>query len=128
MLQVPGRTTYFMPVASIMGLFKRHNGRQGVAVRSSPPDLDIAASRSGNRIFLHVANVSYSRSVRAAFSVEGQRIKGGRVFEIAPGDPREFVGPTQPEVFKPRERPIPAGTVEWSFPKTSVSVAELELE
>ncbi|MCC6860363.1 MAG: alpha-L-arabinofuranosidase [Bryobacterales bacterium] len=127
MLQVPGRTTYFMPVASIMRLFKRHNGRQGVAVKSSPAELDVAASRTGNRVFLHVANMSYSRSIRAAFSVEGRRIAGGRAFEIAPEDPREFVGPTQPEVFKPRERAVPAGTAEWSFPPASVSAVELDL-
>lgn len=127
MLQVPGRISYLMPAGSIARLFKRHNGKQAVAAKSAPSELDIAASRSENRVFLHVVNLSYSRTVRAALAVEGRRIAGGRVFEIAPEDPREYVNVDQPEVFTPREKPIPPGAPAWSFPRTSVSAVELEL-
>jgi hypothetical protein len=127
MLQVPGRISYLMPVGSIARLFKRHNGKQAVAVKSAPGELDIAASRSENRVFLHVVNLSYARTVRASLAVEGRRIAGGRVFEIAPEDPREYVNVDQPGVFAPCEKPIPPGAPAWSFPKTSVSAVELEL-
>ena len=128
MMQVPRGVSYLMPVGCIMRLFKRHNGRHAVVVRSAPGALDVAASHSGDRIFLHVLNTSFSRSVQATFAVQGRRLFGGRVFEIAPDIPREYVNQDQPEVFTPREKPLPAGPeLRWSFPPTSVSAVELDL-
>ena len=128
MMQVPRGVSYLMPVGSVMRLFKRHNGSHAVAVKSAPSGLDIAASRSGSRVWLHVVNVSYGRSVQATLAVEGMTVAGGRVFEIAPANPREYVNPDQPEVFAPRERALPQGPlVRWSFPPASVSAVELGL-
>lgn len=127
MLQTPRGISFLTPVGSIMRLFKRHNGKQGIAVKSAPADLDVAASRTGNRLFLHVLNKSYTRSAHAAFSVDGMRITGGRVLEIAPEDPRTAVGLDQPAVFTPVEKPLAAGpAVSWRFPAASVSAVELE--
>ena len=117
-----------MPVGSIMRLCKRHNGAQGVAVTSAPPDLDIAASRANDRVYLHGLNLSYSRSVEASFAVSGMRVSGGRVFQIAPEDPRHYVSPDQPTVFAPKEEPLTGGgAVRWRFPATSVSAVQLEV-
>ncbi len=128
MLQTPRGITYPLPVGSIARLFKRHNGKQGVAVTNAPAGLDIAASRSGGRVFLHVANLEYRRSVEASFSVRGMEIAGGRVIAIAPDDLRQYVGLDQPEIFKPREAALPAGPApKWTFPAGSVSVVELDL-
>ena len=60
-----------MPVGSIARLFKRYNGTHGVAVKSAPSGLDIAASRAGNKVFLHVANLEYRKTIEASFAVEG---------------------------------------------------------
>jgi len=112
-----------------MRLFGRHVGGHAVAIRGAPSGLDIAASRTGNRIYLHVACTRYEGSVQASFQVEGSRIAAGRVFEIAPDDPRQAVSQDEPNVFAPREhaigagRPLPA----WRFPAASVSVVELDL-
>ncbi len=127
MLQVPRGISYLMPAGSVMRLFKRHNGKHGVTVTSAPSDLDIAASLSEKRIYLHVANIALSRPVTASFSVQGRQITGGRVFEIAPDDPRQAVSQDQPDVFAPREKQIPAQAAAWTFPKASVSVVELDL-
>src|SRR5437899_11960502 len=43
--QVPGAVSYLLPAGAVMRLFKRHNGAQGVTVKSAPSNLDIAASR-----------------------------------------------------------------------------------
>ncbi|NWF84020.1 MAG: alpha-L-arabinofuranosidase [Bryobacteraceae bacterium] len=127
-LQTPRGISFLTPVGSIMRLFKRHNGQQGIAVKSAPADLDVAASRTGNRLFLHVLNKNYTRSAQAAFSVDGMRITGGRVFEIAPEDPRTAAGLDQPAVFAPVEKPlIAAPAVSWRFPAASVSAVELDL-
>lgn len=125
--QVPGGVTFLMPVASVMRLFKRHHGTQGVAVKKSPSGLDIAASRTGAKIFLHVANMDYGRSTGAEFAVDGMTIIGGKVHEIAPENPRQEVSYRNPDVFAPRERQLPAGpSVSWRFPARSVSVVELD--
>ena len=127
-LQVPRGVSYLTPAGSVMRLFKRHNGREAVAVPAAPPELDIAASRTGDRVFLHVANLRYDRSVEAAFAVDGRSIVGGRVLEIAPEDPRQAVSQDQPDVFAPREKPLAADpNAVWRFPAASVSVVELDL-
>ncbi|QOY86810.1 alpha-L-arabinofuranosidase [Paludibaculum fermentans] len=127
-LQTPRGITYPMPVGSIAGLFRRHNGQQGVAVSNAPSGLDIAASRTGNRVYLHVANLNYRGSIQVSFAVKGRVIQGGRVVAIAPEDLRQYVGLDQPEAFKPVETRLPDGTApKWTFPAGSVSAVELEL-
>ena len=54
-------------------------------------------------------------------------VTGGRVFEIAPEDPREYVSQDRPEIFVPRERTLAAGpVVKWRFAARSVAAVELE--
>jgi alpha-L-arabinofuranosidase len=128
MMQVPRGSSYLMPVGSVMRLFKRHSGRQGVSVKSAPSDLDIAASRSEDRVYLHVANLNYSRPVEVTLEVEGRTIAGGRVLEIAPENPRAYVSESEPDIFAPRENPLTMiAHAAWRFPAASVSVVELEL-
>jgi hypothetical protein len=90
-------------------------------VTSAPAGLDIAVSRSGSKLYLHVANTQYSRAVEASFP----GTSGGRVFEIAPQDLRAYVNADQPDTFKPREHTLTGST--WRFPAGSVSAVELDL-
>jgi hypothetical protein len=127
-LQVPRGVSYLTPAGAVMRLFGRHHGREAVAIRAAPPELDIVASRRGERLFLHVANLSHGRSVPARFAVDGRRIAGGRVLEIAPGDLRQAVSEDEPDAFAPVERQLPAApAVGWRFAAGSVSVVELDL-
>ena len=127
MHQVPGGVSYLLPVGAVMRLFQRHNGTQGVAVKSAPASLDIAASRSGNKVFLHVANMNYSGAVEVTFAVDGLVATGGRVLEISPDNPRQEISFINPDVFKPREQALPReGAPRWRFPARSVSAVELE--
>jgi hypothetical protein len=66
LLQVPKGVSYVMPAGSVMRLFRRHNGGQRIAVQSCPAGLDIAPSRPADHVFLHVANLEYSRAVEAS--------------------------------------------------------------
>src|SRR6266446_2345755 len=125
--QMPAGVSYLLPAGAVARLFKRHNGAQGVSVKSSPAALDIAASRTEDRIFLHVANLDYRSATEATFAVKGMVLTGGRVLEIAPENPRQEISPLNPEVFKPTERLLPsAEIVKWRFPARSVSVVELD--
>ncbi|HEY4084838.1 MAG TPA: alpha-L-arabinofuranosidase, partial [Bryobacteraceae bacterium] len=126
MIGVPTGKSYLMPVASIARLFKRYNGTQGVAVSAQPSGLDIAASRSGDKIYLHVANLQFRGSVETSFSVEGMTVTGGRTWAIAPDNLRQFVSLDQPDVFAPVEKPIPDQSgLKWRFPAGSVTAVEL---
>ncbi len=128
MLQTPRGVTYMMPVASIARLFKKYNGKQGVDVKTAPASLDVAASRTADKVYLHVANLEFKQSVEASFAVAGMNIAGGRVYEIAPDDPRQYVSQEQPNIFKPRETALPAGPApKWRFPARSVSAVELDV-
>ncbi len=125
--QVPGGVSYLLPAGTVARLFKRHNGKEGVAVKSAPNDLDIAASRTGEKIFLHVGNMSYSGATEARFAVDGMKVLGGRVLEISPENPRQEISPINPDVFKPVEHKLAAGdTIKYRFPARSVSVVELD--
>jgi alpha-L-arabinofuranosidase len=127
MLPVPRGMTYMMPVASIARLFKKYNGRQGVEVKATPSSLDIAASRTADKVYLHVANLEYRKSVEASFAVNGMTVTGGRVYEIAPDDLRQYVSQDQPDVFKPRESVLRATATAWRFPAGSVTAIELDV-
>ena len=125
--QVPGGVSYLLPAGTVMRLFKRHNGTHGVAVKSAPASLDIAASRAGDKVFLHVANMNYAGAVETSFAVDGLAAKGGRVLEIAPENPRQEISPLNPNVFQPGQQPLPnAEVLKWRFPARSVSVVELD--
>ena len=127
LLQVPAGVSYLLPAGAVMRLFKRHNGKQGVAVKTAPSSLDIAASRQGDKVFLHVANMDYARSTEATFAVNGMVVTGGKVFEIAPENPRQEITHRNPDVFQPREHALPAGEgLRWRFPARSVSAVELD--
>ncbi len=126
-LQTPKGVSYLMPVGSIARLFKRYNGRQGVGVRAAPSSLDIAASRTAAKVFLHVVNTEYSRSVTASFAISGMTISSATIHHISPRDLRQYVNQDQPDAFKPIEAKLPAGPVfQWRFPAGCVAAVELD--
>lgn len=127
-IPVPRGDSFLLPVATIMRLFKRHRGTHGAVVLAAPPELDVAASAAGDRVYLQVLNTSFRSPVQATLAVQGVRVVGGRVREIAPPDPRAYVDRNNPHTFAPVEKQIPAGgELRWSFPPTSVSVVELDV-
>jgi alpha-L-arabinofuranosidase len=124
--QVPGGVSYLLPAGAVAKLFKRNNGTHGVAVKSSPAALDVCASRTGDKIFLHVGNKNFKDSVEATIAINGMTVTGGRVLEISPENPRQEISPLNPDVFKPVEHKlIVSDTTKWRFPARSVSVLEL---
>ena len=127
MLQTPRGVSYLMPVGAIARLFRKVNGTQGIAAKAPSSTLDIAASRTDNRVFLHVVNLDFHNSVVADFDVAGMSIIGGRVHEIAPGDPRQAVSQDNPNVFSPRITPLPEREWKWRFAARSVAAVELDV-
>jgi alpha-L-arabinofuranosidase len=124
--QVPSGISYLLPAGAAARLFKRYNGTHGISVKSAPAALDIAASRTGDTIFLHVANLNFEGPVEATFAVKEMVATTGTIFEIAPENPRQEISPLNPDVFKPIERTFSESDVlKHRFPARSVSVIEL---
>lgn len=128
MMPVPRGKSFLLPVGSIMRLFKKNLGTHGLTAPTSQPGLDIAASRAGNKIYLHVLNMNYSDPLKAGFSVDGASIRGGKVHTIAPESPRAYVNQNRPDAFVPEVKDLKSGEpVEWTFPARSVSAVELDI-
>ena len=117
---------YLMPVARVMALYRKHTGEKAIAVTAAPAELDVAASRTGKRVFLHVVNTSRNKGVRCRLQVDGMRIVSGKAFEIADDPEREIDG-TPPDLFSPKEREVSAQS-DWVFPEASVTAVELVVE
>ncbi len=125
-VMVPGpRGVYMMPVARVMALFRAHTGRKAVSIERTPSSLDVTASRTGRRVFLHVVNTSRTRSTAVRLCVEGMKVESGKVWEIA-ADPELEVMETHRDYFAPVRKPLPPDG-EWRFPAASVTAVELRL-
>ena len=124
-LMMPDRQApYLMPVARVMQLFRAHVGQQAIAPVRVPSALDVTASRTGDRIFLHVINTERTRSVKVRLAVDGRRVRAGSVFKIA-AEPEFEVWSETRNVIAPKEHPLPDDG-EWTFPAASVSAVELD--
>lgn len=124
MIPTPGGRAYLLPVAHVMRLYRSHSGERAVTVRDCPGELDVTASRTGERIFLHVVNTRRTQAVTVRLTVAGFAVRAGRCFEIA-ADPAVEVLQSCPEVLQTQEKPWHEN--DWTFPAASVSAIELEL-
>ena len=111
--------------SAIARLFRHPTGTHGITVSRMPGGLDAAATRAGNRVFLHIVNTEYRRTVEARFAVAGGTVTGGRVFQIAPDDLRTAALAGQPDVFQPVASSLPPD-LRWRFPPGAVAAVELE--
>ena len=125
MLPVPGRRgAYMMPVARVMSLYRHHTGKQRVAVTQSADGLDVVASRTGDRVFVHVVNTNRVKSIAAKLSITGSEVAGSRLFQIAT-EPEQETTQFNPNLLEPVEKELPPDGA-WTFPAASVSAIEIE--
>jgi alpha-N-arabinofuranosidase len=116
---------YLMPVARVTELYRKHTGREAIQVTAAPAALDITASRTGDRIYLHVVNTHRTRSVDTRLAVEGMTIKSGKIFELAADPLLEIQELTAGMLTTATYDLFRDGR--WSFPPASVSALELEV-
>lgn len=124
-IPTPGGKAYLQPVARVMSLYRHHVGRQAVKVISAPDGLDITASRTNQRLYLHVVNTHRTRSVDVQLNVPSQTIRGGTLHEIA-AEPEFEILQTCPDAFTPASRALPSNGA-WTVPAASVSAVEIDL-
>ena len=117
---------YLQPVARVMRLYRHHIGSQAVGVGSPPDGLDLVASRRGDTVYLHVANIRRTRAVTTTIQIAGHDIRSGRVFEITADPAVEVSYLNDADVMRTLEKPfVPDGV--WEFPAASVSALELQI-
>ncbi len=121
-LTQPGKVSWLMPVARVMSLYRHHRGRRAVTVTSAPKLLDVTASRTGGRLFLHVVNTSRTQDVSASLVVEGMAAKPGTAWQIAE-DPLFEADPRTAAALAPVKRSVAPGRM--LFPRASVSAVEV---
>jgi hypothetical protein len=125
MIPVPGGRSYLMPVGLVMALYRKHSGQEACTVLKAPYGLDVTASRTGNRLFLHVVNTNRTRAVTTRIGVSRLLLRGGKVYSLV-ADPEVEIIEIEPEVVRLTEGVVPEdGT--WTFPAASVTAVELEL-
>lgn len=125
MIPTPGGTSFMMPVALVMSLYRHHTGERALNVGRVPGDLDVVASRTGDTVFLHVVNTNRTRSVKTTLGVDGMKVLSGRVHQLC-ADPEFEVMEGQSEDIVPVESALPASAA-WRFPAASVTAVELKV-
>jgi len=127
MLPVPGEQgAYMQPVARVMQLFRHHTGKKAVRILKAPKGLDVTASRTGGRVWLHVANTSMTKAVKARLGVAGMTMASGKVWQIAE-DPFVEIWRMNSDRLAPVGKRLP-GSGAWTFPAASVSALELKVD
>jgi hypothetical protein len=122
MIPVPGGNAFLMPVAKVMKFYREHMGDSYLRVERVPDGLDVAASRKGDTIILHVINTERRRSITADLGVMGRKIQSGKVYEMTT-DPEFEILAAAPDPLVPKVKPLDGGN--WTFPPASVSAVEL---
>jgi hypothetical protein len=74
---------FLMPVALVMRQYRQYLGERALAVTHAPDDLDVVASRTGDRVYLNLVNTRRNRPVRIRINVQGTRVLSATGTRIA---------------------------------------------
>jgi len=114
---------FFQPVATVMQLFSHHQGNYALDIQSSG-SIDATASRTGNTIYLHLANTDMHRSAICNLQLDAGNIQSIRMFGVAE-DPMMEITPSNPNVFAVKEMPVDADCV--TLPPAAVAAVEITI-
>ena len=114
---------YLMPVGAIMRLFSHHQGKFAVDI-SCGGSVDVVASRTGGKYFLHAANTDMHQAQTLRLAVDGKSIKKATMYYID-ADPAEEIGLTNPHCFDPKTISLEGDMV--TLPAASVAAIEIEV-
>ena len=117
---------YLMPVARVMKLYRHHFGRHAVKVKSQEVNLDVVASRSDKRIYLHVVNTNRTKSVRTSIQMAGKKVREGRAFVITEDPTIELSYLNSDKVMQISEKNLVRDGA-WEFPAASVCAVEFSV-
>ena len=122
MIPVPGGKAFLMPVALVMSLYRHHSGAKSLRVNMAPAGLDVTASCTDDRIFLHVVNTLRTEAVTTRLQVQDMSVKQGKVYQLAASPETEVLGRG---AIRLTEHVL--AQAQWQFPAASVSAVELQV-
>jgi hypothetical protein len=125
MLPTPIRsgTPYLQPVGAVMSLFSHHQGEHAIDIEAND-GLDAVASRTGDTVYIHVANTDMNRGRRIAFDLGGEEIEKIDVYCIAE-HPATEITPVNTDVFAVKHTQ-PSGHT-YTLPRAAVAAIEIKL-
>jgi len=125
MMPEPRGNSFLLPVGHLMKWFNKERGQKGLSVISQPNELDIAATRSEDTIYLHVLNKSFDEAQQVGLEIDQSQIVDGWVLEMNPKDKLTHLDQSNPNLFEPVER---KWSENWVFPAASVSIVKLKIK
>lgn len=100
---------YLMPVAEVMALYGRHQGQKAVDVVCDGA-VDVVASRTGNKIFLHLANTDMNAPQQLKLDLGGAKA-AGIVMEAINAHADDEITPINLDVFKSETTTVEGDTI-----------------
>ncbi|MBQ9921624.1 MAG: hypothetical protein IJO52_05520, partial [Clostridia bacterium] len=120
---IEGNKCYLQPVGEVMRLFAAHQGKKALDV-STNASLDITASKTDNKIFLHIANTSMNNSAKVKLDIGEAVIKNAIMHYIAEDSETEIT-PANIGCFEEKCTDIENGVV--TVPKAAVAAIDIEI-
>ena len=117
-----GMFAYFQPVGTVMHLFGKYQGKQALDIDC--PGLDATASRTGNKIYLHLVNTDMYAAKTLDLSLDAGTIAEVKMYGVAEDITTEIT-PCNPNVFDVKEMPVDGTTI--TLPKAAVAAVEITL-
>ncbi|MBE6689542.1 MAG: hypothetical protein E7588_09785 [Ruminococcaceae bacterium] len=114
---------YLQPVGEVMRLFCAHKGEKALDI-SCNSAVDITASKTGNKVFLHMANTSMTSTAEIKLDLGSQSIKNAVMYSIT-ADPATEITPANLGCFKETVTQISGDTI--ILPKAAVAAVEIEI-
>jgi alpha-L-arabinofuranosidase len=126
MIPVPHGKAYLMPVARVMKLYRHHIGMHAVDVTACPDTLDVVASRTDKKLFLHVVNTDRTRGAPAVLRLAEATIASAKAYQIVDDPMVEVSELNSSDVMQTKQMALPSDG-NWSFPAASVTAIEIDL-
>ena len=121
---VPHQKPYLQPVGEVMRLFGKHQGKHALDI-SYNGAIDAVASRTDNKIYLHIVNTDRNASQKLTLDIGDRKIESARMYYIAEKPDVEITA-SNPDCFRRRECEILGNTV--TLPPAAVAAVEITLK
>jgi len=120
---VPYREPYMQPVGHVMSLFRHHQGERALDISYSGA-VDAVASKTGNCIYIHIANTDMNTPQQLLLELGDKQIASAKMWYIAAKADTEITM-LNPDCFAVQETEITGNTV--TLPAAAVAAIEVEL-
>ena len=125
MLPTPIRAgkPYLQPVGAVMALFGKYQGKHALDI-SFKGNVDVVASATDNKIYLHLANIDMKRAQEIELDLGGAAVASAEMHYIAE-DPATEITPVNTDVFAVKTVTVTGNRI--TLPPAAVAAVEITL-